>query len=255
MKNLALGKIPFEQWHTPEKATDGEFSIYNANSGYAKAHWPCYYTIDLGEEYDIETLQFLLYDKDDREHKYRLLSSINNHEWSVHYDTNNDGFNGWQYFRFEDKIKARYIKLHAIYGSKARSFHIIEFQVFDINPENQLIVFKNEHVLSCNNSAIPLENGDGIFISRKIFGLINELKKIVEKYKDQLNTDYLNGAITELSTRLSDVNKIEKEASSIRREIVNPISRRIDLSNILQWISIVFGIVGIISFILQLCNK
>ena len=253
MKNLALGKIPFEHWHTPEKATDGDFSTYNANSGYAKAHWPCYYTIDLGDTFDIETIQFLLYDKDDREHKYRLLTSLNNNDWMVHYDSGNDGFNGWQYFRFKDKIKARYVRLHALYGSKAQSFHIIEFQIFDVNPDNQFIVFKNEHLMTSNNSAIPIEIGDGISISKKIFGLINKLKKIVETYKDQLNTDYLNGAIIELSTKLSDVNKIEKEAVSIRREIVNPISKRLDSSNILQWISIGFGVVGIVSFILQLC--
>lgn len=255
MKNLALGKIPFELWHTPEKSTDGDFSNYNANSGYTKAHWPCYYTIDLGDTSEIDTIQFLLYDKDDREHKYRLLTSTDNNKWYVHYDTGSDGFNGWQCFRFENKIKAKYVRLHALYGSKVPSFHIIEFQVFDETPNNSYIVIKNEHVLPSDNSSKPTETGDGISISKKIFGLINELKKIVEKYKDQLNTAYLEGAITELSTRLADVDKIEKGAASIRREIVNPISKRIETSNILQWISIVFGLVGLFAFILQLCNK
>ncbi len=255
MKNLAIGKMPFELWHTANEATDGDFSIYDANSGYAKAHWPCYYTIDLGQTCDIETIQFLLYDKDDREHKYRLLTSINKNLWVVHYDTGSDGYNGWQYFRFEKKIQARYIRLHALYGSKVQSFHIIEFQVFDENPDNQFIVLNNEHILRSDNFVTSYESGDGISISKKIFGLINELQKIVIKYKDQLNTAYLHGAITELRTRLVDIDKIEKESASIRREIVNPISRRIKSSNILQWISIGFGLIGIVSFILQLCNN
>lgn len=255
MKNLAFGKIPFELWHTPEKATDDDFKNYNANSGYAKAHWPCYYTIDLMDIFEISTIQFLLYDKDDREHKYRLLTSIDNNQWCVHYDTGTNGFNGWQSFRFENKIKAKYVRLHAIYGSKVPSFHIIEFQIFDEKPDNSYIVLKNEKILTNDNPPTQIEIGDGTSISKKIFGLIHELQKIVEKYKDQLNTAYLNGAITELSTKLADVNKIEKEASSIRREIVNPISKIIKTSNILQWISIVFGLVGIFSFILQLCDK
>lgn len=81
MTNLALGKLPIEKWHTPEEATNGNYSEYKANSGYSKAHWPCYYTIDLEDECSIDTIRFLLYDKDDRNHQYRLLTSSDTKSW------------------------------------------------------------------------------------------------------------------------------------------------------------------------------
>lgn len=171
----------------------------------------------------------------------------------VHYDTYQDGLNGWQSFSFEEKITARYIRLHAINDSKARSFHIIEFQIFDFKPNNTDISITLDRTFSKTDVSLKtIEIGDGTTISNKIHGLIKTIEKLNKKYSDSINTNILNQAKSELESRVFDIARIEKEASSIRREILHPISSRMRTSNILQYVSIVFGVIGIISFVLQM---
>jgi hypothetical protein len=94
MTNIALGKRIIEDWEKPEEATNGNYKNYTGSIGFASTHWPKNLTLDLEETYEIETIRFLLWDRDARIYKYRLLTSVDSFIWKVHFDTYDGGYKG-----------------------------------------------------------------------------------------------------------------------------------------------------------------
>lgn len=175
MSNLALNKLPLEkEWLRPEQATDGNSISYSGLDGFTEANFPCNYTIDLEKPLDISVIRFKLWDglggdpnitADGRQYRYRLFISRDNKNWQFVWGTNEKGFNGWQVFEFQKAQKARYVKLECIHNTVNKSFHIVEFEVHDIKPEE---------LSSTNYQFIP----DILFgIRSKVDSLVNEIEK------------------------------------------------------------------------------
>src|ERR1700754_5018965 len=122
MSNLALSKLPLEKemWQRPEAATDGNFTIYDGENGFAHATWPCTYTLDLGADSKIFVIRFLLWDNlgrpgtftpHNRKYNFSLaISSDGNRYTDVFSNQGKDGGNGWYSFEFLTATYARYIK-------------------------------------------------------------------------------------------------------------------------------------------------
>ena len=81
--NVALNKRVLEECNTPEEMLDGKY-LFDGSKGYCGVHVPAYLTIDLGENYEIGYIRFLLMNRGNadnnhgeaqREYYYRILVS------------------------------------------------------------------------------------------------------------------------------------------------------------------------------------
>lgn len=239
MKNLALNKKPIESWDNSENVTSEKI----IESKYAATHIPDNFTIDLEKEKEIENIRFLLYYKDNREYKYRLLTSIDNHEWKVHFETEkNTIYHGWQDLYFTEKIKARYLRIHAYYNSKNRGFHIIHFAAYNIKPTPINHDKKNEITISTKTTP-DIEIGDGYPLSLKLKELTIKLESFPENIPG-LDKEYFTSVARELRIGANDVAKIEQSLESVRREIINPVNRELKRGNKIGKSSIILGMIG-----------
>lgn len=65
MANIALKKPILEiEWQRPEELTNNQHTGYTGTSGFTHSKWPTYLTLDLQNINRIETIRFLLWDKD-----------------------------------------------------------------------------------------------------------------------------------------------------------------------------------------------
>ena len=259
MGNIALGKkiLERENWIRPEELTNDNFRKYDGKKGYSYAQWPCNLTLDLGKVEDIETIRFLLYDEDDRSYKYRLLTSRNLNEWSVHYDSAEYNCKGWQEFNFQEKISTRYIRIHCLWNSKNRHFHIIELQAYDRDTENHNLTISNKTLLSLGTKVQPDEIGDGSPFTLKINDLIHGLEKIIQENSRIINPEPIQEIIINLRTQAHDVETLEKSLGSIRREIINPVKKELEAGRKIGRFSILgfyVGFAGIIISIFAILN-
>lgn len=141
MANLAYGLKPLEDWNRPEDATNGKVTEYTGNKGFAYNIWPCTYTLDLKGSEKVKFIRFLLWDglgrgniRDNRRYQYILKSSTDGHNWFELFTTSNEGTNGWQVFKINKYIDARFVRLDAISNSSNGEFHIVEFEVHNEKP-------------------------------------------------------------------------------------------------------------------------
>jgi len=145
MGNLALNKLPIEidNWKKADEATNGNVTNYSGTTGFAFSHWPCNYTIDLGKEQLIKTIRFLLWDglsgqnkrKDSRKYKFTLSISLDGITYiPIYSNQSQEGGNGWYWFNFLTDNYARYVRLAGHFNSSNKEFHIVEFEIHDIEP-------------------------------------------------------------------------------------------------------------------------
>ena len=135
-------KVEEEKVINSTQVTNGNVSCYTGNDGYAQFIWPGTITIDLEQVYDIKCIRFLLWDglgqpnpqRDNRIYKYRLLTSIDHHNWTVIFDTSEHGYNGWQVFNLISNIRCRYIRIYGLWNSANQDFHIVEIEAHDNDP-------------------------------------------------------------------------------------------------------------------------
>ncbi|MDD3688054.1 MAG: discoidin domain-containing protein [Bacteroidales bacterium] len=170
MANIALNKPIIESaWAKPQELTNDNFKVYDGNNGFTYSHWPSYLTLDLQEIASIETIRFLLFDKDARTYKYRFLTSPDLINWSVHFDSYDVGYSGWQEFSFPDKINVRYIRIHCLWNSVNTGFHLVQMQVYDENTELLEYKITNKKVIHTKSEIIATEIGDeGFFCDAPI---------------------------------------------------------------------------------------
>jgi hypothetical protein len=183
LANIALDKKILEDWKNPNELTNGNYTNYTGRTGYTSSIWPKYLTLDLEEIYEIETIRFLLYDRDARIYKYRLLTSEDLNKWIVHYDTDDGGYRAWQEFVFQEKIKARYIRLHCIWNSANTEFHVVELQVYDKDSERLNINVANKRIISRKALSTHNEIGTGLPITRMMINLISSLENIINEHQ------------------------------------------------------------------------
>lgn len=244
--NLALNKksLDPELWIKPENATDGKSK---GNYTYSESEFPNYFTLDLENIFDIALIRILLYDKDPRVYKYRLLTSEDMFTWTVHFD--NTG-SSWQNFEFNQNIKARYIRLHCLWNSKNIGFHIGEIEVY----QDKISIDPKEELILINNSTSSKEISDGLPITRKLQPLVKTIKELPEKFPS-LDKEYFSNISIELEKGIYDVEKVEKGMASIRRQIIEPVQKELTVSNQIGKWSIYLGLIGGVIGIFSLLNS
>lgn len=255
--NVLINKKIIEKWNHPEILTNGDFLEYSGMSGFSYALWPETLTFDLEITHKIYCIRFLLWDnlgqgrtlRANRKYKYRLLTSVDGNVWSVHFDTQKEGYNGWQQFVFENTLDVHYIKLHALHNDANSEFHIVEFQAFDCDPPvlNADIIVEKHFIANSN----IYELGDGLPITSKISEIAKRLYNIVEN-NTLLNPEPFNIIISDLLTQAKDINVIEGNINSIRRTILDPVKRELEQSAKIGKYSIWGFIVGLVGFVLTI---
>jgi hypothetical protein len=151
--DLAAGKSVLELCNHNEQLTAPLFEGYNGQSGYCGVHVPAYLTIDLGREYNIGLVQFLLFDPiedtnhgvGERGYSYRILaagdfsSTLDKDEWAwrVVCDRGRDWCRNWQFIHIPEGVaKVRYIRIHCMDSRKNKGFHIVRLRVYDVETAN-----------------------------------------------------------------------------------------------------------------------
>lgn len=252
--NVALNKKILENWEKSEEITNGNSSVYDGHNGFGFNSCPSTLTIDLTEIIDLVEIRFLLWDglgngnnkRDQRKYQYRLLTSQDQQEWTVHYDTGAYGYNGWQLFQFPDKVAARYIRLHALHNTANKHFHVVQIEAYDSDAPKLNCEISNSRIISTSDEI--QEDGDGLSVSAKFKSITKEIESLVEK--KTIHPELL----TSLQAQVRDIESIEKSLLSVRREIITPINRELEKGRRLGkfsvygfWVGIVGGILAIIS--------
>lgn len=223
MKNLALNKLPLEKtiWNRVELSTNGDVSNYTGVDGFAWAVWPCDFTIDLESEFRINTIRFLLWDNlilskgkpDDRKYKFSLSISNDGQNFITIFSNQNDkGGNGWFSFTFLNDTYARYIRLTGHHNTANGEFHLIEFEIYDEEP--QKIPSSNFHHFNIN-SGLP---GIGVveqLIEKAISSKTDILQGIEAKIK------LVNDNIEKSGTALNTIEIIKKSHDFLTEAISN----------------------------------
>jgi len=257
MANIALKKTIIENnWKRAEEFTNGDYINYNGKQGFAHSSWPAYLTLDLQDVFDIETIRFLLWNKDTRIFKYRLLTSEDMTNWNVHFDTAESGYSGWQEFSFQDKIKARYIRIHCLWNSINAGFHIVQMQVYDDNTENINIIPTNKRLILSQPSNSINEIKDGLPMTQKMNNLTNSLERILSENMI-INPAPFQEIITNFRLQAYDIESLEKSIDSIRREIISPVQKELQEGKKLGKFSVwgfYIGFAGIIVSIIAILN-
>lgn len=253
MANIALNKKILEDWMHPEELTNGNYTDYTGIKGHTATHWPKNLTIDLEDVYEIEMIRFLLWDKDARMYKYRLLTSTDCQNWIVHFDSSDGGYKGWQEFLFEPKVKMRFIRLHCMWNSLNGGFHVVQLQAYDKDPENINANLNNKRIIYSSVDKMQFEQGNGLPLTEQIDSLINDLSSLINK-STLINPAPFNYLINSLRIKTNDLGALERSLDAIRREIINPVQAELSLGNKLgKWGAIV-GIAGLVVSIFALLN-
>jgi hypothetical protein len=267
MANVALAKSIEEPITNPAAATDGQIAEYTANEGFAEFSWPFMLTVDLGSSHRLYCVRLLLWDglgqgnkqRDNRVYKYRLLTSVDHITWKVIYDSSNDGGNGWQVFNFPDALEVRYVRVHGIWNSANSYFQIVQVEAHDDTaPDLDAEIVLQRTVLS---DSLSDEVGDGMPLQARVGRIINRIERLVED-NELLNPEPFRQLISQLRNQVSDVASLERGMDSIRREIIAPVHRELQLSAKMDrfsvwgfWVGLVGGVLAIISLVLPLSPK
>ncbi|MBN1572048.1 MAG: discoidin domain-containing protein [Deltaproteobacteria bacterium] len=264
MANVALGKRVEEDWSNSIEATNGNVSKYTGNAGFAYTPWPDNLTIDLENIYELHVIRFLLFDglgrpnsktRDTRIYKYRLLTSKDHREWHLHFDTGKDGYNGWQEFEFIPPVQARYVRIHAMWNSANKWFHVVEVEAHDSPAPKMTAECVLKRTIRNSIDSNEIELGETYPLARKVSDLADQIEEIVNKHPDWLKEEPLLEVVKELRIRFRDINLIEQNIDSIRSEIIEPVTNEMDKASKLGKYSkygFIFGIIGIIVTIIGL---
>jgi hypothetical protein len=192
MANLSVGKLPLETyWVEPTAATDGNYTKYDAHSGFAHAKWPATFTLDLTTPVKINTIRMLLWDnlgtetaaqqpyvfRAWREYRFAIQLSLDGEKYDTYYDTGDKyGADGWQIFEFEKEPLARYVRLVAKHNNVNAEFHIVTFEVHDSTPNNSFII--NQRIGIWEKLSGPIEES----INDQAKAAIGEVEKLKLEY-------------------------------------------------------------------------
>jgi len=141
MGNIALGKKPLESsiWKNVEAATDGNYTEYGANDGFAYAPNGSNFTLDFNDVRTISEIRVLFWDEhggaqtsNDRKYSFRLKYSIDSITYHEIYSTlEGEEDRGWYIFTFPYRISARCIQVSSIHCTIKPNSHIVEIEIHD----------------------------------------------------------------------------------------------------------------------------
>lgn len=257
MSNIALNKPILESvWERPEELTNGNYNNYDKKFGYSYSKWPSYLTVDLQDIFKIETIRFLLWDGDQRVYKYRLLTSSDSINWTVHFDTSERGYQGWQEFYFPEKMEIRYIRIHCLWNSVNFAFHIVQLQAFDSETEELKKHITNKRIIVKKPENIENEINDGLPLTQKLNNQISSLERILNE-TSMINSESFQEFINNMRIQAYDIESLEKSIDSVRREIINPVKNELDKSSKLGRFSVLgfyVGFAGLVVSIFSILN-
>lgn len=257
MTNIAINVLPEEKKRSVSNLlNDRSAAEYNSKTGFASCLWPGTITFDLDVRQKIYCIRFLLKEKSDGfipKYKYRLLVSCDHSTWKVLYDCGDKGQSGWQGHLFPDGMEMRFIRIHALWYSDASEFQIMKIQVFG---ENKFQLPGDSYMLEKkytddNEYDFSSERGDGGPLAKHLYDTINNIAAEIRKY-NVLNPTFFNELIDRLRKQARDVGEIENSMESIRREIIEPVRRDLELARSFGPYSKWGFVVGLIGSILAI---
>lgn len=112
---------------------DGNSTRYDGGKGLATGTFPCEWTITFPKVYSLREIRFLLYDLDDRHHRYVITSSVDGKEYVPLVDRSQGQWSGWQRVTFSPR-PVKSIKLIGLYNSAHSGFNVVEFEAYCTAP-------------------------------------------------------------------------------------------------------------------------
>ena len=267
MANVALGKTIEEACVNVKAVTDGNITRYDGQTGYCAFPWPANLTLDLQETNSVECIRFLLWDRDARTYKYRLLTSLDHREWQVLYVSPVEGSRGWQSFRFEKALSCRFVRLHCLHNTANPAFQVVQLQVWNSQPDSLPTTIVNDQVIA--NLLVENERETvTLDITQEFERLSDELERIGREHTI-LNSERLKLLVQNLRSYALDIGKIERSMDAVKRHITEPVekklqraseeSRRIGRYTVFSLlVGIIGGALAIVTLLLELiwhCQK
>ena len=115
----------------------------------------------------------------DQIYAYRLLCSEDAEIWKVIYDTADDNTKykkGWQTFKLDKPVDARYIRIHAIHNKKNSGFHVVRLHVF----QQKNTLYDSQDLFLCTGP-FDQEIGDAYPMSYQLLDLSGRIQNITEE--------------------------------------------------------------------------
>ena len=93
-------------------------------------------TLDLKGPCTISSMKLLLWNLDNRYHRYKIEASLDNATWTTIVDrtATTNQCRGWQEISFSPTIQARYLRLTGTYNSANTAFCVVEWEVYGSPP-------------------------------------------------------------------------------------------------------------------------
>lgn len=268
--DLALHKKVLEYCNHYHYLTSGKEIEYDNKSGYCATHWPAYLTVDLEREYDLRQISFQLWDYEDPNNKladkakyidqiyaYRLLLSSDKRSWQVIHDTAGTSSKyrkGWQTFLFDNAIRARYIRVHAIHNMKNSGFHIVRLHAFEeINP-----FFDKGNVFICFDP-YELELGDAYPLSNQLLDLSGRIQNAMPRTVSTMLKQRYTQIIDYLFEKSKELDAVDGKVDEVRKLIAEPISEKFEeefkKNNRSEVVGLVISVVSLVIWIVIMIFK
>jgi hypothetical protein len=208
---------------------------------------------------------------DKRKYKYRLETSLDGEYYDVLYDTCDEGYNGWQQFLIESGIAMRFIRIYGRYNSANNKFHIVELEAYQELPppsldariilEKKLTNQKIEDEPSANknsdidelsfkennaNKNIEIQTKEPI-IKGGPLSKVNDIVKSIQKAQEHIDSAKLEMLCQDLLNVTGDLEILEKNIESVRRQIIDPVTKELKKSSKWAMISILLAFISILS--------
>jgi len=231
-----------------ETATNGVTTGYTGNTGFAYFLYPGTLTVDLENIFLIKCIRFLLWDglgtggnkPDKRRYKYNLQVSQDNYHFKTVHTTADEGTIGWQIFYFENAIKIRYIRIHGIFNTANKGFHIVEIEAHDEKPPKPEGHIGREENIENQMGSLELTNSTNI--PPKINS--NEINNIISVLKNsRLFNDDL---IKRIETSFNDLIVLDQNINAVRSQIIEPVKNEMQKSNKLALFALILTIIGLV---------
>lgn len=246
--DLALKKPVLEFCNHPEQLTaEGNDLEYDAiNGGYLGIHHPAFITVDLEKEVEVKQISMKLYDSAETLNKtkvpekqagnyssryaFRLLCSTDMESWKVLYDTtkatepygdkaagNRKTYRkGWQWAVFDEPVRMRYFRIHALHNPANSGFHVVRLRLYD--KEYDKMKLGEKMTLQSENET---EIKDALPLSARLLNLSQRLDVATpDTIKKEKDGEYLS-LKNQIVERSIEVHTVDGKVDQFRR-IITP---------------------------------
>ena len=246
--DLALKKPVLEFCNHPEQLTaEGNDLEYDAiNGGYLGIHHPAFITVDLEKTVEVKQISMKLYDSAETLNKtkvpkkqagnyssryaFRLLCSTDMESWKVLYDTtkatepygdkaagNRKTYRkGWQWAVFDEPVRMRYFRIHALHNPANSGFHVVRLRLYD--KEYDKMKLGEKMTLQSENET---EIKDALPLSARLLNLSQRLDVATpDTIKKEKDGEYLS-LKNQIVERSIEVHTVDGKVDQFRR-IITP---------------------------------